>query len=121
MRINLGLDLLPDDQLRHLGLDLVQRQVEGFGDLSKVDYFVGCHILNQSLFPDGSNDLVQFMSEKGIKSQLISNTFQRLLEFHVMSIQEVLYDVRGSLGTSCLHHVLEVGGGEDMGAQFLPR
>jgi len=56
--INLGLDLLRNDELCNLKLYALHSEVEGLGNLTHVYHFVRGDILNEGFAADLGNDLV---------------------------------------------------------------
>ena len=70
MGIDLGLDLLGNDQLCYLKLYALHSEVEGLGNLTHVYHFVRGDILNEGFATDLRYDLVKAPPKVEVKLHL---------------------------------------------------
>ena len=88
--VDLGLDLLGDDEVGDFMLHLLHGHVKGLGDLPQVDHFVGRHVLDEGLSADIVHQALDFAPEIHVKGHLLSYLSDLTLELHVSPVEEVL-------------------------------
>lgn len=115
--VDFGLDLFAYNKLSNFVFNLLNVEVESLCDFSHIDDFVGSNVLNQGLLSDLAHNVVNLVAEEDVELQCIGYMSEAVLEFHVSSIQEILYDIW------CLwrhlNKIFEVRGTNDVLLEFL--
>lgn len=90
MTVNLCLNLLFYYQLCYFRLYLVNAEVEGLSDFIHVNHLIRSHVLDECLLPNGTHDVLDPVTKEHVEGQSMLDHIERLLEFLVPAVEEVL-------------------------------